>query len=128
VAPSFEGTRCTGYRFGSGGPILARLYNNSTKRHTRHDEGYFALLATRHPAAFDPERDVWRLEFQLRREGMRSFRLAPELEGVERGEEEERAGRGTLSWRSRQSSRQKSCRGWRPFPSSSLTPMPSSSI
>ena len=77
--PYFEGTRCTGYRFGSGGPILARLYNKSTERRTRHDEGYFALLVARHPAAFDPDRDLWRLEFQLHREGMRCFRLAPDL-------------------------------------------------
>jgi hypothetical protein len=78
--PYFEGTRCTGYRFGAGGPILARLYNKTSERRTRHDEGYFALLAARNPAAFDPERDVWRLEFQLRREGMTGFRLAPEKE------------------------------------------------
>lgn len=77
--PYFEGTRCTGYRFGSGGPILARLYNKSTERRTRHDDAYFALLAARTPAAFDPDRDVWRLEFQIRREGMTSFRLAPDV-------------------------------------------------
>jgi hypothetical protein len=83
--PYFEGTRCTGYRFGAGGPILARLYDKSIERRTRHDEGYFALLAARNPAAFDPEKTVWRLEFQLRREGMKSFRLAPELEGDDAG-------------------------------------------
>jgi hypothetical protein len=75
--PFFEGTRCTGYRFGSGDPILARLYNKSTERRARHDEGYFALLAARTPGAFDPHEDVWRLEFQIRREGLTSFRLAP---------------------------------------------------
>jgi hypothetical protein len=75
--PFFEGTHCTGYRFGSGDPILARLYNKSTERQVRHDEGYLALLAARDPAAFDPSRDVWRLEFQIRREGLTSFRLAP---------------------------------------------------
>jgi hypothetical protein len=76
--PFFEGRRCTGYRFGSGNPILARLYNKSTERQARHDEGYFALLAARNPVAFDPNEDVWRLEFQIRREGMTSFHLAPE--------------------------------------------------
>jgi hypothetical protein len=78
--PFFEGTHCTGYRFGSGTPILARLYNKSTERRARHDESYFALLAARDPAAFDPNRDVWRLEFQIRREGLRSFHLAPSTE------------------------------------------------
>jgi hypothetical protein len=76
--PFFEGNRCTGYRFGSGDPILARLYNKSTERRARHDEGYFALLAARDPLAFDPHEDVWRLEFQVRREGMTSFRLTPD--------------------------------------------------
>jgi hypothetical protein len=37
--PYFEGNRCTGYRFGSGDAILARLYDKSTERRTRHDEG-----------------------------------------------------------------------------------------
>jgi hypothetical protein len=76
--PFFEGRRCTGYRFGAGNPILARLYNKSTERRARHDEGYFALLAARDPLAFDPNEDVWRLEFQVRREGMTSFHLAPD--------------------------------------------------
>jgi hypothetical protein len=76
--PFFEGRRCTGYRFGSGNPILARLYNKSLERRARHDEGYFALLAARDPLAFDPNEDVWRLEFQVRREGMTTFHLAPD--------------------------------------------------
>jgi hypothetical protein len=76
--PFFEGNRCTGYRFGSGTPILARIYNKSTECRARHDEGYFALLAARSPATFDPHCDVWRLEFQVRREGLTSFRLAPD--------------------------------------------------
>jgi hypothetical protein len=75
--PYFEGTRCTGYRFGSGGPLLARLYNKTAERKTRQDDVYFALVAARNPGIFDPERDVWRLEFQIRREGMTAFRLAP---------------------------------------------------
>jgi hypothetical protein len=87
--PVFEGTHCTGYRFGSGTPILARIYNKSTERRARHDEGYFALLAARDPVAFDPSRDVWRLEFQIRREGLTSFRLAPSATADESKEEQE---------------------------------------
>jgi hypothetical protein len=89
--PYFEGTRCTGYRFGSGDAILARLYNKSAEQKTRHDEGYFALLAARNPALFNPDEDVWRLEFQIRREGMKGFRLAPQTgsagEDAESGED-----------------------------------------
>ena len=87
--PFFEGTHCTGYRFGSGDPILARLYNKSTERRARHDEGYFALLAARDLAAFDPSREVWRLEFQIRREGLTSFRLAPSTAADEKKDQED---------------------------------------
>lgn len=55
--PYFEGNRCTGYRFGSDA-ILARLYNKTIERKTRQDDGYFALLAARNPAAFDPDKTV----------------------------------------------------------------------
>jgi hypothetical protein len=76
--PYFEGNRCTGYRFGEGGAIVARLYNKSLHARERHDTAYPALLAARSPDQFDPERDVWRLEFQLRREALTDFRpLAP---------------------------------------------------
>jgi hypothetical protein len=87
--PFFEGRRRTGYRFGSGTPILARLYNKSLERRARHDEGYFALLAARDPLAFDPHEDVWRLEFQVRREGLTSFRFAPSAAADEVTEEQE---------------------------------------
>jgi hypothetical protein len=76
--PYFEGNRCTGYRFGEGGAIVARLYNKSLQARERHDTAYPALLAARSPDQFDPARDVWRLEFQLRREALTAFRpLAP---------------------------------------------------
>ena len=39
------------------------------------------------PPAFDPDKTVWRLEFQIRREGMKSFRLAPQTD--EDGEAED---------------------------------------
>jgi hypothetical protein len=33
------------------------------------------LLAVRNGEAFDPQQDVWRLEFQVRREGAKGFKL-----------------------------------------------------
>jgi hypothetical protein len=80
--PFFDGRRCTGYRFGSGGPVMARLYNKTVERRTRQDDAYFALLAAWNPETFDPERTVWRLGFQIRREGLTAFRLAPETASV----------------------------------------------
>src|SRR6185369_10504005 len=38
-------------------------------------EAYLALLSERKPDAFDLHGDIWRLEFQLRREGTTGFRL-----------------------------------------------------
>jgi hypothetical protein len=81
--PFFDGRRCTGYRFGSGGPLMARLYNKTVERKTRQDDAYFALLAAWNPKTFDPERTVWRLEFQIRREGLTGFHLAPDLASVD---------------------------------------------
>jgi hypothetical protein len=72
-----EGTTFTGFVFGSGS-ILARLYNKSLQARQRHDDAYAALLGERNPDTCDPTRDVWRLEFQLRREGTTGFRLYAE--------------------------------------------------
>jgi len=72
-----DGGTFTGFVFGSGS-ILARLYNKGLQARQRHDDSYEALLAERNPDTFDPTHDVWRLEFQLRREGTTSFRLYTE--------------------------------------------------
>ncbi len=72
-----DGGTFTGFVFGSGS-ILARLYNKGLQAHQRHDDSYGALLAVRNPDTFDSARDVWRLEFQLRREGTTGFRLYTE--------------------------------------------------
>jgi hypothetical protein len=71
-----SGNTCRGYRFGSGDPILARVYNKTAERAKRSDEGYAAVLVARHGSTFDPGRDVWRLEFELHREALASLKLA----------------------------------------------------
>ena len=58
--------------------MLARIYNKSYQATQKLDDAYFALLAERNPDTFDPEQDVWRLEFQLRREGIKGFKLYAE--------------------------------------------------
>src|SRR5262249_37278201 len=75
--PHFEGGSCTGDRLGAGGASPARPSNKRGRTREKHDEGYAALLAARSGALFDPDRDVWRLEFQIRREGITAFQLAP---------------------------------------------------
>jgi hypothetical protein len=69
-----DGTTFTGFVFGSG-PVLARIYNKSHQARQKLDDGYFALVAERSGDAYDPVLDVWRLEFQLRREGVKGFKL-----------------------------------------------------
>jgi hypothetical protein len=79
--PFNEGNTCQGYRFGSGKPLMARLYNKTAERKKRHDESYGVLLQERASASgipYNPALDVWRLEFELHREAVTSLKLAPE--------------------------------------------------
>ncbi len=81
-----QGLHPTGYTFGKGN-IQARLYNKTRETAEKANDAYAALLAVRNGEAFDPAQDVWRLEFQLRREGAKGFKLyAPPEE--EDGDEE----------------------------------------
>ena len=77
-----DGTTFTGFVFGSGS-VLARIYNKSHQATHKLDDAYFALLAERTPDTFDPEQDVWRLEFQLRREGIKGFKLYAEPDATD---------------------------------------------
>jgi len=69
-----QGLHPTGYAFGRG-HIQARLYNKTRETQEKANDAYAALLTARNGAAFDPQQDVWRLEFQLRREGVKGFKL-----------------------------------------------------
>jgi len=69
-----QGLHPTGYTFGRG-HVQARLYNKSLEAREKANDAYAALLAARNGDAFDPAVDVWRVEFQLRREGVTGFRL-----------------------------------------------------
>ena len=77
--PFLSGNVCTGYVFGKG-HVLARLYNKTRQAQQSHLDWYFTLLEQQNGAAFDPEQDVWRLEFQLTRAGIKGFRLATKQE------------------------------------------------
>jgi len=69
-----QGLSPTGYSFGRGN-IQARLYNKTRETREKANDAYATLLTARNGDAFDPAQDVWRLEFQLRREGAKGFRL-----------------------------------------------------
>jgi hypothetical protein len=69
-----DGVTFTGFVFGHG-DLQARLYRKSLEATQKGHEDYFALLRERAGDQYDPERDVWRLEFQLRRAGATGFKL-----------------------------------------------------
>ena len=69
-----DGTTFTGIAFGRGA-LMARVYRKSLEVREKQNEAYLALLSERKPDEFDLHGDIWRLEFQLRREGTTGFRL-----------------------------------------------------
>ncbi len=69
-----QGHAPTGYTFGKG-HVQARIYNKSLEAREKANDAYFALLSARHGDAFDPSLDIWRLEFQLKRDGIKGFKL-----------------------------------------------------
>jgi len=69
-----DGTTFTGIAFGRGN-LMARIYRKSREAQEKNNEAYIALLSERAPDRFALHEDVWRLEFQLRREGAKGFRL-----------------------------------------------------
>jgi hypothetical protein len=70
----FQGNTANGYQFGRS-QVVARLYNKSIETKEKGNEAYAELLTARCGQLFNPELDVWRLEFELKREGMKGFRL-----------------------------------------------------
>ena len=69
-----EGHAPTGYTFGKG-HVQARIYNKTREATEKANDAYFALLVARNGEGWDPSRDVWRLEFELKREGAKGFKL-----------------------------------------------------
>lgn len=63
----------TGYTFGRGGAVSARLYDK-TREILRSRKGHMRAVWRRHPD-FREQQQVWRLEFQLMREGLRTLEI-----------------------------------------------------
>jgi hypothetical protein len=63
-----------GYEIGKSA-VRGRIYNKTVQAKKKHVEWYPKLLQERNGDRYDQEQDVWRLEFQLRREGVKGFRL-----------------------------------------------------
>src|SRR5262245_24903494 len=70
----FQGGAATGIQFGRS-QVVARLYNKTLETKEKGNDAYAELLTAHCGDAFNPELDVWRLEFELKREGAKGFRL-----------------------------------------------------
>jgi hypothetical protein len=77
----FQGGAATGIQFGRS-QVVARLYNKTLETNEKGNEAYAELLTARCGETFNPDLDVWRLEFELKRAGAKGFRLyaSPEEE------------------------------------------------
>lgn len=64
----------TGYSIGKG-ELRARIYNKTQQMQQARIEWYSELLTARNGDCYDLEQPIWRLEFQLLREGVKGFRL-----------------------------------------------------
>jgi hypothetical protein len=70
----FQGGSATGIQFGRS-QVVARLYNKTLETKEKGNDAYAELLTAPYGEAYNPEQDVWRLEFELKREGAKGFRL-----------------------------------------------------
>lgn len=67
-----DGNRFSGFSFGRG-HISARLYDKTLEIEGSDKTWFRELWRTSAPTVFDPAAPVWRLEYQLRRAGLRGF-------------------------------------------------------
>jgi hypothetical protein len=84
----FQGSAATGVQFGRS-QLVARLYNKTLETKEKGSDAYAELLTARCGELFNPDLDVWRLEFELKREGTKGFRLYAPPEEADPDEEVE---------------------------------------
>lgn len=73
-APYMVDDTCTGMMFGRK-RIVARIYNKTTETTNQHNTEYPKLVAQMAGDRYDPTQDIWRLEYELKREGIEGFVL-----------------------------------------------------
>lgn len=67
-----NGRKFSGFRVGIGGPLLARIYNK-TMEIQKSGKDWFKQIWRDH--GWNEDKDVWRTEFQLRREVLKEFAI-----------------------------------------------------
>jgi hypothetical protein len=69
-----EGDICLGYEFGKK-RIMARIYNKTQQTTIKHLTWYPEYLKQRVGDAYNSEQSAWRLEYELKRDGVKGFYL-----------------------------------------------------
>jgi hypothetical protein len=86
--PHLEGDRCTGYAFGKK-RIMARIYNKTIEATAKSNDEYFALIRQHAGDTYNPEQSIWRIEFELKREGAKGFALVTQQEDYDTATDDE---------------------------------------
>lgn len=66
----YFGNRFTGFSVGKGHQML-RIYNKTIEIAKKKEKSFISVLAWQQNPDFDPSQNVWRIEFQLRRERLK---------------------------------------------------------
>lgn len=86
-APYMVDDTCTGIMFGRK-RIVAHIYNKTTETTNQHNTEYPQLVAQMAGDRYNPEQDIWRLEYELKREGIEGFVLKTRTEIYDDDEDE----------------------------------------
>lgn len=68
----YFGNRFSGFSLGKGDELL-RIYNKTAEINLKKEKAFISVLSWQYNPNFNPNRNVWRLEFQLRRERIKEL-------------------------------------------------------
>lgn len=77
------GRKFSGFTIGRGNPMLARIYNKTEEIKVKGKEWFKAIWLEN---GWNEKKDVWRIEYQLRREALKELGL-DQVEDIEENEE-----------------------------------------
>lgn len=68
----YFGNRFTGFSLGKGDELL-RIYNKTAEIRSKKQKAFISVLSWQNNDNFNPEQNVWRMEFQLRRDRLKAL-------------------------------------------------------
>lgn len=74
----YFGNRFTGFSIGKGDELL-RIYNKTIEISQKKEKAFIQILSWNYKPEFNPNKNVWRIEFQLRRERLKDLMLGSGL-------------------------------------------------